>query len=375
MYSESFAPGPPGYPSVAVREEGMREGMQIEDASISVDDKVRLLDALSKTGLRRIVVGSFVSPKWTPQMAQIDEVVNRFEPVGGIAYSALALNARGVERRAALTPPLSPSDEPARTFAHLCDVFAQRNTNRTQVQEIASWSATISAALESGHREATVGIGAAWGSNWLGRFAHDARMDLISSQIEAWGAAGIEVTRVRMADPMGWNLPHLVAEDLAAISERWPGINTFDLHLHNTRGTVAASIYAALQALDSRHRLILDSSIGGMAGCPYGGNGRAASLFPTEDLIYLLEGLGFETGVDLDSLIEAVILAEEVVGHRLFGHVSKAGGPPTGSALYPMDLPFIETLDEAQHFRIGPSAYEGCMSPWKVQIVSEARQT
>ena len=86
------------WPRVVYKEEGMREGMQIEDADISVDDKVELLDALSDTGLQNIVVGSFVSPKWTPQMARIDEIVTRFTPKPGVTYTALALNSRGVER-------------------------------------------------------------------------------------------------------------------------------------------------------------------------------------------------------------------------------------------------------------------------------------
>ena len=94
------------WPTVKYKEEGMREGMQIEDANISVDDKVELLDALSETGLQQIVVGSFVSPKWTPQMERIDEIVSRFTPKPGVTYTALALNARGVERARAYSPPL-----------------------------------------------------------------------------------------------------------------------------------------------------------------------------------------------------------------------------------------------------------------------------
>ena len=93
------------YPRVEIIEEGMREGMQIESATISVDDKVRLLDALSQTGLATIVVGSFVSPKWTPQMAQVDELVSRFTPVPGVKYTALALNERGRERMRKYMPP------------------------------------------------------------------------------------------------------------------------------------------------------------------------------------------------------------------------------------------------------------------------------
>ena len=110
-----------------------------------------------------------------------------------------------------------------------------------------------------------------------------------------------------------------------------------------------------------------------MGGCPYCGNGRAAGLLPTEDLVYLLEELGFDTGVDLAKLIDTVALAEEILGHPLFGHVSKAGRRPRGDDLYPLDLPFIETLDQAPHFRLGPTAYEGALSPWKEPITSPAR--
>ena len=101
------------WPKVVYKEEGMREGMQIEDASISVDDKIELLDALSETGLSRIVVGSFVSPKWTPQMERIDEIVTRFNPNPDVTYTALALNSRGVERARA---PKAVCEHTARQF-------------------------------------------------------------------------------------------------------------------------------------------------------------------------------------------------------------------------------------------------------------------
>jgi hydroxymethylglutaryl-CoA lyase len=372
--TSSMMTGPSRYPRVEIVEEGMREGLQIEDPSISVEDRVKLLDALSKTGLRRIVVGSFVSPKWTPQMEHVDDVVARFTPQPGVIYSALALNARGVERREAATPPLTPVSDPPSTYAHLCDVFAQRNTNRTQDQEIASWPDIIERAVASGQRESSVGIGAAWGSNWTGGFSHEDRMSMLGRQIDAWTAAGITPTRVFLADPMGWNLPHLIEEDLLAIRERWPSIETFHLHLHNTRGTAAASAYAALRCLDSSARLILDTSIGGMAGCPYCGNGRGAQLIPTEDFIHLLEGLGFDTGIDLLALIRTVILAEEIVGHPLYGHVSKSGPRPSSESLYAMDMPFIETMDQARHFLDGPSAYTGARSPWLQPITSASRK-
>ena len=111
---------PQEWPTVTYKEEGMREGMQIEDANITVDDKIELLDMLSETGLTSIVVGSFVSPKWTPQMERIDEIVQRFTPKAGVTYSALALNSRGVERARAYSPPLTiERDKYPRLSCHL----------------------------------------------------------------------------------------------------------------------------------------------------------------------------------------------------------------------------------------------------------------
>lgn len=366
--------GPADMPAIIIVEEGMREGLQIESQDISTADKVRLLDALSRSGLKRIVVGSFVSPKWTPQMADIDGLVGGFDRRPGVIYSALALNARGVERRSAYIPDrLDLEDLRPRTRAHLCDVFAQRNTNRTQKQEIAEWPVAVESALATGATDAEIGIGAAYGSNWVGEFSHEQRMDLLTAQADLWTDAGIPVTRVFFADPMGWNTPWQVAEDLAAVTSAWPEVRDVYLHLHNTRGLASASIYAAMRTLSARHTLTVDTSIGGMAGCPYCGNGRAATLMPTEDFIDMLEAWGYETGVDIDALIDAVALAEGIVGHRLYGQVSKAGPRPQGGRRYPLDLPVIETLEQAQHFRRGVEAYRGSGSPWASPITSWQR--
>ena len=115
------------YPRGHITEECMREGMQIESASITVDDKVRLLDALSQTGLKTIMVGSFVSPKYTPQMAEIDELMQRFTPVEGVKYVALALNQKGRERAKEFSPPLSRASMPPVLFTHLSDTFVRRH--------------------------------------------------------------------------------------------------------------------------------------------------------------------------------------------------------------------------------------------------------
>ena len=128
------------WPTIEYRDETMREGMQIESAAISIDDKVRLLDALGETGLPRIVVGSFVSPRYTPQMAKIEEVLERFTPNPDVIYTALLVNRRSYERARQFSPPLTIED--ARPFlnAHLCDVFTRRNFNRSQEEEFASWT-------------------------------------------------------------------------------------------------------------------------------------------------------------------------------------------------------------------------------------------
>jgi hydroxymethylglutaryl-CoA lyase len=361
------------YPEITLIEEGMREGMQIESADIPVGDKIRLLDALSQTGLTNIVVGSFVSPRWTPQMAEVDKIIEGFTPAPGVTYTALALNERGRQRLRAHMPPLSEPHAVPRTMVHLCDVFVRRNTNRSQEDEIAAWSGIVERAVAAGADAAGIGVNAAWGSNWLGKFSAEERMDMLRRQEKIWREAGVPVAEVFLGDPMGWNLPDQVADQLRQIRAEMPGVRRFHLHLHNTRGTALLSAYAAMRVLDPSCQLVLDSSIGGMGGCPYCGNGRATGMIPTEDLVDLLHELGIPTGVDLGKLIEAVVMAERIVGHGLYGHVSKAGPRPRGDRLYPMDLPFIETLGQAQHFRLGPAAYAGAMSPWKEPIVSPKR--
>src|SRR5712691_12195903 len=154
-----------------IQTEGMREGMQIEDANIPIDAKVALLDALSETGLKRIVVGSFVSPRYTPQMARIDELMQKFHPKAGVTYTALALNEQGVERARQYSPPLTIERSGRPTLrVHMCDVFARRNTNRSQMQEMARWPKVIAKAKEQGATEAGISTNASFGSNFLGDF-------------------------------------------------------------------------------------------------------------------------------------------------------------------------------------------------------------
>src|SRR4051812_6510075 len=142
-----------GYPKIHHTEEGMRDGLQIENPNIPVEDKIRLLEALSETGLKEIAIGSFVSPKWTPQMARIDEIVHNFKPKPGIRYTYTTLNDTGLARAKAHTPPLSPRAREYSTKYSMCDVFAQRNTNKNQAQEIERWSKRIERARADGVKE------------------------------------------------------------------------------------------------------------------------------------------------------------------------------------------------------------------------------
>jgi hydroxymethylglutaryl-CoA lyase len=362
-----------GFPTIRHSEECMRDGMQIEDRNIPIGDKIRLLDALSDTGLNEIAVGSFVSPKWTPQMAQVEDLIRGFHPRPGVRYTAATFNERGRQRARDFTPPLSPSGRGIATQVNMCDVFAQRNYNRTQAGELAGLATTIATAKQRGDTEAGIALASAFGSNWTGEFSHEQHMLLLDRQYQLWTEAEIAVTRVSIADPMSWNMPHRVERLFTDIKTRWPSINDFGLHVHNGRAMALPSVYAALRVLDSGDALRVQSSIGGFAGCPYCGNGRAAMMIATEDLMHMLEDMGIFTGVDLYKLIEVVWLAEEIIGHPLYGFVSKAGPRPRYNRLYPMDMPFIETLDEAKHFLRGPSTYAEQSSPWKAPITSWMR--
>jgi len=358
------------YPKVEIREEGMREGMQIEDAGIPVEDKIRLLNALSETGLNHIVVGSFVSPKYTPQMAHIDEVMAGVKPKEGVTYTALALNERGVQRAKEYSFLTFGGRAPTLS-CHLCDIFIRRNTNRSQADELARWPGIVAAAKESGAEAAGIGLGAAWGSNFSGKFTSEDRMKFLEHEHALWDEAGIPVTSASFADPMSWCSPEAVEEQLTILKERWPEIKRFHLHLHDARNMAMASIYAALRVLDAEDTLSIDTTIGGIGGCPYCGNGRATGMAPTEDVVNMLEEMGIETGVDIEKLIRVVWMMEEVIGRPAMGHVSKAGPMPHGDKLYDANIPFVETHEQAKHFLLGPSVLEGGIYPWDEPIVSD----
>jgi hydroxymethylglutaryl-CoA lyase len=360
------------HPTVVVVEEAMREGMQIESAEIPTAAKIELLDALSGTGLGEIVVGSFVRPDWVPQMAAVEAVIAGMKVVPGVRYTALALNARGAERRQRYVPPLSVDTTP-RLEVHACDVFVRRNTNRSQQQEIERWPEVVAKARADGAQSAMVRVNAAFGSNFVGDIPRSEVLEYLDRMIGRWEHAGIAVEKIWLGDPMGWNTPTGVEALIDDIRARWPHIHRLHLHLHDQRGAALVSAYAAVRRLDEQHTLYLDAAVGGVGGCPYCGNGRATGMIATEDLVDLLEEMGIATGIDRDAIIDAAVLAERIFGHPLYGKVALAGRRPRGRHLYPMDLPLVETLAEASHFRNGPGVYTGQRAPWREPIRSPQR--
>ena len=346
---------------VNIFDDTMREGLQIESPDIAVSEKLRLLDAIGEMGSKNISIGSFAHPKWTPSMACIDELADAFVPKPGINYTAAVFNKRGFDRADGYFPKINLRGRKFGTHVELCDTFARRNYNRTQAEQIAATDASVASAKEAGAEAGSIAVGNPFGSNFEGPFSLETRMDLIDLMMSKWGNAGIKVDRVSFLDAMGWNMPHTVRETITTIRDKYPDVETFHMHLHNTRGATIASYYEALLLGATE----FDTSLGGMGGCPYCGNGRAAGHVPTEDFVNLCHEMGVETGYDLDKVIEAACIAEEVVGHPLRGHVSKAGPLPRDEACYPNDMPFVETFEEAAHFRNGPSVYEGQISPWR----------
>lgn len=346
--------------SVDIRDDTMREGLQIESKDIPISEKLRLLDAIGETGAKVISIGSFAHPKWTPQMACIDEIAQRFVPRPGVIYTAAVFNEVGFQRADRYYPKINVRMRRPGTSVEMGDVFVRRNYNRTHAQQVAALDGVVRRARENGADCGAISIGSPFGSNFEGDFTFEQRMGILEMMIERWHEHGLAVRHCSLVDSMGWDMPDKVKSTMHAIRERWPEITEFHCHFHNTRGVTIASYYEALQ-LGARS---FDTCLGGMGGCPYCGNGRAAGHVPTEDFVYLCEEMGIDTGYDLDKLIEAAVIAEEVVGHPLWGHVSKAGPLPRGDRLYPREMPFVETLDEAAHFRKGPSVYAHQLSPW-----------
>ena len=293
---------------LALCDVGPRDGLQNDPATLPPATRAELCRRLAATGLGRIEAASFVHPRLVPQMAGAEEVLAALDGNGRTAYSALVLNPKGLERATAAGAREVHLSYP------LTDTFAQRNQNTTVAAAAAAATTMIRTAHEAGMR-ATATIGVAFGCPFEGRVDpgivvdHAARM----------AAAGAD--EIMLADTIGVGVPRQV-RGLVSSAQVAAGGVPVGLHLHNTRNTGYAN---AVAGLDVGVKL-LDASVGGLGGCPFAP--RATGNIATEDLVYLLEGEGVVTGVDLDALIGVTEWLAGVLGRDLPGLVHRAGGFP-----------------------------------------------
>jgi hydroxymethylglutaryl-CoA lyase len=306
--------------SISIHEVGPREGFQFEKGAISTDRKIELVDALSETGLKRIQVTSFVSPKWVPQMADAEEITERFKKVPGVEYDALALNDRGIERAAASGAYVFEGN----LSLVASDVFSVKNTNKTIDQTIASLPSRIEMFEKHGIPVRGVSIMAAFGCNYQGDVELSEVLRLVGIGINVAAEHGYRAESIRLSDTMGWGNPLQMKRMLAAVQDRWPDAR-ISLHLHDTRGTAMANAFAAMElGVDD-----FDASVGGLGGCPFAKHKGSAGNIVTEDLVFMCQEMGIETGVSLEKLIECAALAEDVVGHPLPSKLLRGGSLAT----------------------------------------------
>jgi len=294
--------------TVKVSEVGPRDGLQNEPDVLSPEVRAALVDRLSTTGVSRVEAASFVHPERVPAMAGAEEVLSGIERHPGVEYSALALNERGMERALATELDLVNLAFP------VTDEFCRRNQNTTT----AAAADTAVSLVQRGHaagRRVSVTLAAAFGCPFEGEVDPGRVVDLVARM----GTAGAD--EVVLADTIGVGVPAQVHRLLPAARAAAPGAS-LGLHLHNTRNTGYANAYAALEhAVDS-----LDSSVAGIGGCPFAP--RATGNIATEDLVYLLDKEGVETGVDLDAVIAVAEWLTEVLGRPLPGLLHRAGPFP-----------------------------------------------
>ncbi len=299
-----------------ITEEGPREGFQIEKGPIATDRKVELVDALSATGLRRIQVASFVSRKQVPGMADADEIVARMKTTPGVDYTALWFNDAGLERaRASGKLTLE-----GKVRVYPSDVFMKRNINRTPEQHLAHTHGEIERYKKLGIPVRDASVSNAFGCNFQGDIPVSKVVECVGTLMALAREHGVEYEKISLADTMAWATPVAIKRVVGAVRDKYPDA-VLSLHLHDTRGMGIANAYAGLEMGIRK----FDAAVGGLGGCPFAAHKGAAGNVSTEDLVFLCHEMGVETGVDLDSLIECAMLAEDIVGHPLPGSIKQGG--------------------------------------------------
>ncbi|HVD24982.1 MAG TPA: hydroxymethylglutaryl-CoA lyase [Gaiellaceae bacterium] len=286
-----------------LREVGPRDGLQNEQQVLPVETRLELIRRLAGTGLRRIEAASFVNPERVPRMAGAEEVAAGLDSGDGILYTGLALNERGYDR-------LRETGLGEVSFALAAtETFSQRNAGASVEDSVAAGERIVSRAPEDGIRS-SVTISVAFGCPFEGPVDPD-RVVALAERVVAAGP-----DELVLADTIGVATPTQARRLLERVGALGTPVGG---HFHNTRNTGFANAYTALEAGVS----LLDASVGGLGGCPFAP--KATGNVATEDLVYLLEGEGVATGVDLDRLIEVPQWLEELLGRQLEGYVYRAG--------------------------------------------------
>ena len=295
----------PSLPSkVTLVEVGPRDGLQNEKQPVPTATKIELVQRLQAAGLREIEVTSFVSPKWVPQMADNAEVMAGIARAPGVRYSVLTPNLKGWEAAV-----LSRPDEIV-VFGAASEAFSQKNINCSIAESIERFAPVVAAARAAGVKVRGA-ISCTVGCPYEGDVAPE-RVGLVARLMKAIG-----VQHVGVADTIGVGTPRKVQAALEAALAHYP-LEEVSGHFHDTYGMAVANVYAALELGIAT----FDTSVSGLGGCPYakGATGNVA----TEDVVWLLHGLGIETGIDLEALIDAGAFIRDALGQGNGSRVGRA---------------------------------------------------
>jgi hydroxymethylglutaryl-CoA lyase len=289
-----------------VVEVGPRDGLQNEHVTVSTADKIAFIDRLSAANLPVIEVSAFVSPKWVPQMADAAQVFAGITRRPGTRYTALVPNLAGLDRA------MSAGVTEIAVFAASTETFSRKNINQSIEESLAAYKQVCDRALPSGIKVRGY-VSTAFGCPFEGDVAPQRVADVASRLLD------IGVFEVAVSDTIGIAHPGQVPRVLEAVLARVP-VSNVALHFHDTRGTALANVLAALPFGVAT----FDASAGGLGGCPYAPG--AAGNLATDDLIYMLNGLGIETGVSLPALSEASAFIARRLDHPLPSRYAQALG-------------------------------------------------
>jgi hydroxymethylglutaryl-CoA lyase len=294
--------------AIEIVEVGPRDGLQSEPEVIPTEVKVELIGRLIDAGVRRVEVASFVNPKRVPQMADAEAVLSSLPARGDVHYVGLVLNRKGFDRA------LAAGCKEIGMVTAATDSFAQRNQGASIDETIAAWNEIAPLAHAAGIR-AQVTVSVAFGCPFEGEVAPRRVVDIVKRLAEA------NPLEIAVADTIGVAVPSQVTDLIGQLREALP-LTHLRCHFHNTRNTAVANAYAAVLAGVTT----LDSSVGGVGGCPFAPN--ATGNVATEDLVYMLSRAGYDTGIDLNKLIDTANWLQERRGRVVPSMVSKAGGFP-----------------------------------------------